>query len=1221
MDTVAVRDGLASSDAFSLPSTSDATGSKATVYGELKPKIDLREGVVNGERLRFEVKSFFVSEQFERLKSQIAMLRKIRAGERFLPSNHEYRRNRMWEPFDIGVAAALAVDVKSYFTNAEWMYAYREMPLYGSYCDVKIATAPRYAFARKRDGNERAELVLREIATGNALPTPEDSLEAEVDRQLRAKRAEELAMIAKELLALGAEEKDDNSRSARRQQLLIRERALKLVDVQAKVRNDVVAQQQKIMSMPERLYKKMIKDDIKLLIDKKKQAEKKGKAESTELLRNIIAMRKRMNQESSTARDERTVRNRAVMKLHEKMMREFARKARDDNSDRMLRLEALKANDLAAYRELLAEAKGRETDIATGGEGDKYEALTQFLEATEMYLTKLGGKIAAVKIEQARSEAATAAAVEAEARGCGEEEVKFIAEEAAKNAALIDGEAILGGAADGEDTKQRYYAMAHSTQEIITHQPRMLTFGQLRDYQVVSLQWMISLYNNRLNGILADEMGLGKTVQVCALIAYLFESKQNFGPHLIIVPNAVIVNWKAEIKRWLPKLTTVFYVGSKDVRAKIFQQQVIQLKFNILVTSYEFIMRDRAKLSKVAWKYIIIDEAQRLKDREGRLSRDLDRFRAQRRLLLTGTPLQNDLSELWSLLNLLLPEVFDSSKVFREWFGSNKAGDQSSEPGDEDWIEREKKVIVISRLHQILEPFMLRRLVQDVESKLPPRITVVIHCPFSAFQSSVYDWVRKTASIRVEPGTRMGLAAQQNFRGYLPVQNRAMELRKLCNHPSLSYPPERGGDFHGPNIVRACGKLWILDRLLVKLQRSGHRVLLFCTMTKLLDLLEVYLQWRWTTPDGKDMKYCRIDGMTSLEQREVAINAFNAPHSEKFIFLLSIRAAGRGLNLQTADTVVVYDPDPNPKNEEQAIARAHRIGQTREVRVIHFESVDDAPVEKDAKSEAGWGGPNRAYCESLESSVRNVIQQQKIEMAAEIVDAGRFDGQTTHAERRETLENLLQQQANGKRAEVNVPPLSELNRRIARSEDEWKLFNRLDAELEWPGALMSSSECPPWIRYTQDEIDQAIFANTKAAKSSVAEIDESLGRGARSMSNLKVTNSAVWLQPDRVDGDFIDRSGIVDKDGDESASEETIPEDIEDIGDIEIEGVWDEDDDDGTRNEEDDDTATIGTKDTCDDSIDEQSDKPLPKMKFTFGAKRTVDDASESIKRQRTEKD
>jgi len=1216
---IASRDAHEPSNA--LPSASTAASEALTMSTEgnqtQQNGVDLREGVMNGKPIQFIVKSFYTNEQMERLKSQIVDLRRLRNGERFVlgAGVPQPRMCSFVTQFDAGLARNLKCDTKSYFTNAEWMYAYRELPLFVTFGDGLMTTAAQAAFRRKRqpDVQVPAELRLRELST-QSLMRSEDVIESEANRCLRARREEEITMIAKELQALGVAEKDNSTRSARRQRLIIRERALKLADLQTKVRNDVILQQQLIMNMPERVYKKMIRDDLKQISNKKKMAEKKGKAETTELLRNITAMRKRMNQESNTARDERTARNRAVVKYHDKMVREFARKARDENSERMLRLEALKANDLAAYRELLAEAKGRETNIAAGGEGDKYEALTQFLEATESYLTKLGGKIAAVKIEQARSEAASAAASEAEAKGYSEDEVKAIAEEAAKNAALIDGEAILDGAADGEDTKERYYAMAHSTQEIITHQPRMLTFGQLREYQIVSLQWMISLYNNRLNGILADEMGLGKTVQVCALIAYLFESKQNFGPHLIIVPNAVIVNWKAEIKRWLPKLTTVFYVGSKDARAKIFQQKVIQLKFNILVTSYEFIMRDRAKLSKVAWKYIIIDEAQRLKDREGRLSRDLDRFRAQRRLLLTGTPLQNDLSELWSLLNLLLPEVFDSSKVFREWFGSNKAGDQA-EDGGEDWIEREKKVIVISRLHQILEPFMLRRLVQDVESKLPPRVTVVIHCPFSGFQSSVYDWVRKTASIRVEPGTRMGLAAQQNFRGYLPIQNRCMELRKLCNHPSLSYPPERGGDFRGPNLVRACGKLWILDRLLIKLQRSGHRVLLFCTMTKLLDLLEVYLQWRWTTPDGKDLKYCRIDGMTSLEQREIAINAFNTPHSDKFIFLLSIRAAGRGLNLQTADTVVVYDPDPNPKNEEQAIARAHRIGQTREVRVIHFESVDDAPVEKsDAKNkEVGWGGPNRAYCESLESSVRNVIQQQKIEMAAEIVDAGRFDGQTTHAERRETLENLLQSQANGKRAEVNVPPLSELNRKVARSEEEWQLFNRLDEELDWPGALMSSSECPPWIRYTQDEIDQAIFANSKAAKSSMADINESLGRGARSTGNLKGTNSTVWSQADRVEGDFVDRTGIVDK-GEQSESEETIQEEtVEDIGDIEIEGVWDEEEDE-------DDTATVGTVDTQDDSVDEQSKQSRTKMKFTLGAKRNADDdASDEIKRQRAE--
>ena len=609
----------------------------------------------------------------------------------------------------------------------------------------------------------------------------------------------------------------------------------------------------------------------------------------------------------------------------------------------------------------------------------------------------------------------------------------------------------------------------------------MLTAGTLRDYQLVSLQWMISLYNNRLNGILADEMGLGKTVQVCSLIAYLWESKQNYGPHLIIVPNAVIVNWKSEIKTWLKSMQAV-RVGGREERAKIFSQQVLQLKFNVLVTTYEFIMRDRSKLSKVNWQYIIIDEAQRLKDREGRLSRDLDKFRCNRRLLLTGTPLQNDLSELWSLLNLLLPQVFDNAKVFQQWFGDDKKGNSEEQ---HDWMEKEKKIIVVSRLHQILEPFMLRRLVQDVERKLPPKVTIAVHCPFSAYQAAVYDWVNRTGTIRVEPNAKIGLAARANFVAG-SLQNRCMELRKLCNHPALNYPVEKGGDWRsGEDLVRTCGKLWVLDRLLIKLRASGHRVLLFSTMTRLLDLLETYLKWRRETKAGEGMEWCRIDGSTALDEREVAITEFNAPDSKKFLFLLSIRAAGRGLNLQAADTVVVYDPDPNPKNEEQAVARSHRIGQKREVRCIHLEAVVDAIGAGDDEGGVGSsvsppraappraastippGAPTavyRKFTESIESIVRNVIQQQKIEMADEVINAGRFDQQTTHAERRETLEKLMQDQQGG-RAAVRAPSMRQLNEQLARSPQEVELFNKMDEQADlWPGTLTKAHETPHWIR-------------------------------------------------------------------------------------------------------------------------------------------------------------
>lgn len=690
-------------------------------------------------------------------------------------------------------------------------------------------------------------------------------------------------------------------------------------------------------------------------------------------------------------------------------------------------------------------------------------------------------------------------------RGLSPEEVQAAAQQAA-NAAGGDHHAAPDGADD-------YYSVAHTVSEVITRQPYMLKAGNLREYQLVGLQWMISLYNNKLNGILADEMGLGKTVQCMALIAHLWESKQNYGPHLIIVPNAVVYNWKSEIRTWLPNIQPVFYVGQKDVRHQLYLNQVQQGRFNVMVTTYEFIMRDKSKLSKIQWKYVIIDEAQRMKDSESRLTKDLNRFSFQRRLLLTGTPLQNDLRELWSLLHLLLPSVFDNAKAFDEWFkayeknpSKSAAGKDADEEGSASWLERERKMIVVTRLHQILEPFMLRRRVEDVEQKLPPKTAHVVKCPFSSYQSLIYDWVKRTSTIRVSPESR---ESRGGSRTYTPLQNKCMELRKICNHPALNYRSDDGGLFcWGADIVRSCGKLWMLDRMLVKLTRAGHRVLLFSTMTKLLDLLESYLQWRKF--DGKPLVYRRIDGMTALDAREQAIVEFNAPDSEVSLFLLSIRAAGRGLNLQTSDTVIVYDPDPNPKNEEQAIARSHRIGQTKEVRVFHLEAVaddiDDCDMQRPQMGAADIGANGRRYADSIETAVREVIQQQKISMADEVIDAGKFDQNATAEDRRQTLEKLMSGEKRGRGGNV-VPSMDALNRMMARTPDELSLFRKLDEEDDWPGDLLGVSDLPKWLLYDQHEMDNAhnLSAKTKAgiagdasdAAAFIGGTDVMYGRSAR----------------------------------------------------------------------------------------------------------------------------
>ncbi|XP_024175823.1 ATP-dependent helicase BRM isoform X2 [Rosa chinensis] len=888
---------------------------------------------------------------------------------------------------------------------------------------------------------------------------------------LNKKRTENIKKIGG-LLAVNLERKRIRPDLVLR--LQIEEKKLRLLDFQARLRDEIDQQQQEIMAMPDRPYRKFVRLCERQRMELARQVQASQKAMREKQLKSIFLWRKRLLEAHWSIRDARTARNRGVAKYHERMLREFSKRKDDDRSRRM---EALKNNDVERYREMLLE---QQTSI-TGDAAERYAVLSSFLSQTEEYLHKLGSKITAAKNQQEVEEAANAAAAAARLQGLSEEEVR-VAAACAGEEVLIRNRFIEMNAPRDSSSVNKYYSLAHAVNERVIRQPSMLRTGTLRDYQLVGLQWMLSLYNNKLNGILADEMGLGKTVQVMALIAYLMEFKGNYGPHLIIVPNAVLVNWKSELHTWLPSVSCIYYVGSKDQRSKLFSQEVCALKFNVLVTTYEFIMYDRSKLSKIDWKYIIIDEAQRMKDRESVLARDLDRYRCQRRLLLTGTPLQNDLKELWSLLNLLLPEVFDNRKAFHDWFSKPFQREAPTPDADDDWLETEKKVIIIHRLHQILEPFMLRRRVEDVEGALPPKISIVLRCRMSAIQSAVYDWIKSTGTIRVDPEDEK-LRVQKNPlyqpKVYKTLNNRCMELRKTCNHPLLNYP--YFNDFSKDFLIRSCGKLWILDRILIKLQRTGHRVLLFSTMTKLLDILEEYLQWR-------RLVYRRIDGTTSLEDRESAIVDFNSPGSDCFIFLLSIRAAGRGLNLQSADTVVIYDPDPNPKNEEQAVARAHRIGQKREVKVIYMEAVVDKIPSHQKEDELRTGGTvdseddlagKDRYMGSIESLIRNNIQQYKIDMADEVINAGRFDQRTTHEERRMTLETLLHDDERYQETLHDVPSLQEVNRMIARSEEEVELFDQMDEEYDWIEEMTRYDQVPKWLRTSTREVNTVIASLSK----------------------------------------------------------------------------------------------------------------------------------------------
>ncbi|XP_030965635.1 ATP-dependent helicase BRM isoform X2 [Quercus lobata] len=887
---------------------------------------------------------------------------------------------------------------------------------------------------------------------------------------LTKKRSENLRKIGG-LLAVNLERKRIRPDLVLR--LQIEEKKLRLLDIQARLRDEIDQQQQEIMAMPDRPYRKFVRLCERQRLELSRQVQASQKAMREKQLKSIFQWRKKLLEAHWAIRDARTARNRGVAKYHERMLREFSKRKDDDRNKRM---EALKNNDVERYREMLLE---QQTSIP-GEAAERYAVLSSFLTQTEEYLHKLGSKITAAKNQQEVEEAANAAAAAARLQGLSEEEVRAAAACAGEEVMIRN--QFMEMNAPKDTSVSKYYTLAHAVNERVMRQPSMLRAGTLRDYQLVGLQWMLSLYNNKLNGILADEMGLGKTVQVMALIAYLMEFKGNYGPHLIIVPNAVLVNWKSELHTWLPSASCIFYVGGKDQRSKLFSQEVCAMKFNVLVTTYEFIMYDRAKLSKVDWKYIIIDEAQRMKDRESVLARDLDRYRCQRRLLLTGTPLQNDLKELWSLLNLLLPEVFDNRKAFHDWFSKPFQKEGPTQNAEDDWLETEKKVIIIHRLHQILEPFMLRRRVEDVEGSLPPKVSIVLRCRMSAIQSAIYDWIKSTGTLRVDPEDEKRRAQKNPIytaKVYRTLNNRCMELRKACNHPLLNYP--YFNDLSKDFLIRSCGKLWIMDRILIKLQRTGHRVLLFSTMTKLLDILEEYLQWR-------RLLYRRIDGTTSLEDRESAIVDFNSPDSDCFIFLLSIRAAGRGLNLQSADTVIIYDPDPNPKNEEQAVARAHRIGQTREVKVIYMEAVVDKISSHQKEDELRSGGTvdmeddlagKDRYMGSIESLIRNNIQQYKIDMADEVINAGRFDQRTTHEERRLTLETLLHDEERYQETLHDVPSLQQVNRMIARSEEEVELFDQMDEELDWIEEMTRYDQVPKWLRTSTREVNTTVAAISK----------------------------------------------------------------------------------------------------------------------------------------------
>ncbi|CAK9314221.1 unnamed protein product [Citrullus colocynthis] len=461
----------------------------------------------------------------------------------------------------------------------------------------------------------------------------------------------------------------------------------------------------------------------------------------------------------------------------------------------------------------------------------------------------------------------------------------------------------------------------------LDEQPEWLKGGKLRDYQLEGLNFLVNSWRNDTNVILADEMGLGKTVQSVSMLGFLQNAQQIYGPFLVVVPLSTLSNWAKEFRKWLPDMNVIVYVGTRASR-EVCQQHEFEnkrtgrpIKFNALLTTYEVVLKDRAVLSKIKWNYLMVDEAHRLKNSEAQLYTTLSEFSTKNKLLITGTPLQNSVEELWALLHFLDPDKFKSKDDFIHNYKNLSSFDE----------------IELANLHMELKPHILRRVIKDVEKSLPPKIERILRVEMSPLQKQYYKWILERNFHDLNKGVRGNQVSLLNI---------VVELKKCCNHPFLFESADHGygGDFDSNDsskldrIIWSSGKLVILDKLLMRLHETKHRVLIFSQMVRMLDILADYMSYR-------GFQFQRLDGSTKAEFRQQAMDHFNAPGSDDFCFLLSTRAGGLGINLATADTVIIFDSDWNPQNDLQAMSRAHRIGQQEVVNIYRF--VTSSSVEED----------------------------------------------------------------------------------------------------------------------------------------------------------------------------------------------------------------------------------------------------------------------------------
>ncbi|KAI9296429.1 hypothetical protein K502DRAFT_272827, partial [Neoconidiobolus thromboides FSU 785] len=451
----------------------------------------------------------------------------------------------------------------------------------------------------------------------------------------------------------------------------------------------------------------------------------------------------------------------------------------------------------------------------------------------------------------------------------------------------------------------------------MTTQPEFIDSGTLYPYQLDGLNWLLYQWCRGKPSILADEMGLGKTIQI---ISYLYALYKNYNvyPSLIIAPKAVLPNWRREFDFWAKDMVVATYAGEKDSLQTILSTGLFEgefMKAHVLLTTYETFNENLNLFTKFApWQNVILDECQRIKNSETKTFKQMQKVNTYHKILITGTPLQNNITELFNIMSYIDPDQFSDKDKFIDEF--------------EDLNEESLK-----KLHELLKPYFLRRVKKDVSIELPKKIERTIPVTMTSLQRNLYK-----ATLQKNVKLLASIASERKGRGSetttVSLRNIYSDLRKCLMHPFLipNIEPDTenlSDDVVLDHILSSSAKLKLVDRILYLLKKRNHRVLIFSQFKIMLDILEDYLYM-------SDYSYTRIDGDTPSEIRQSNIDKFNEKSSDIFVFLITTRAGGVGINLTSADTVIMYDLDFNPQADIQALNRVHRIGQKKPVLIIRL---------------------------------------------------------------------------------------------------------------------------------------------------------------------------------------------------------------------------------------------------------------------------------------------